>query len=643
MRTVLFKASSPFINFTAALISELYYSDAHKILLLNGYNVYDGYEKSAVETGFFDEVYVISHADVSIVHVEQSVEQFLNEHPNIDEYFMNTFSDCYSLMIAYRLLGKAKLHIFPEGSTTVCLEKTLQLIQEQGEITSKDPLRRSFFEKYPIDLSLFDYTWLYDMDIPQGSFRAQKRHININDLFERTDADDVICRMNALFRYSHECNFDICMLDTFEPQDDYLDYEAEKRIIDTMFKSLNGKKILVKPHPPTRTLPYTKFKYQKYDVLIMENVNVPWELMLLNLLRQGKQELTIIALQLEGTYIMTSLAMIPKDFQMNVLILSNLEIPYMSKYLLSSHDLSYDYFIHAVTRSNVKLYMPNDFKELVEAGKKISGQRGYSLKSCNFQNIVPNQYFHKVGNLLTASLLYTDNQQLFAKTFFSFYDDVSELIFEVNKDVDISRLVWRPSVNNIFSSASNMSITIYDDQENMYSYSICGAEESLPMNRGLLSCAIQYAGYCKKILINVELMVYRKFCRIYEEHYERKWQGIFWENWYDIICNDWLNKYIQENHIKNIWLYGWTKISIAIASELNRLSINHLFVSTGGKGVYNDGRTDISILEACEKYPRPELIVLTPMFAYDEIIYSMPNELETVTVGLDDFIALIKK
>lgn len=639
MRKVVFKVSSPFVNLTALLIGQLYYPDAYKILLLNG-SLYEGYAKKVVELGFADEVIAISHADMHVTHVEQVVEQLLNQHSDIDDYFMNTFSDCYSIVIAYKLLGKAKLHIFPEGSSTVQLEKGLQLILEKSEIYSKDPLRRALFQKYPFDLSIFDYTWMYDLNIPQGHFRAQKRHINIRNLFERADAADVLVRLNQLFRYEPIYDMDICLMDTFAADDDYLDFEAERKILDTLFASLKGTHVLVKPHPPaSERLGYTRFKYQKYGVSILENADVPWELIILNLLLRKQKKLTMITLQLDSTYIMTTLSFVPQDFQLRIITLNKLMEPFMREYLHMAYEFRIDYFLQAADKGNVELCMPDNLAELTRVGERISGDKS----DCGAEeDIVPNAFFQRVGNLLSKSVLYDNNGQFFAETYFSFLERKSEIIFEVEKKIDVRELIWKPSMCNIFSTISEMNIVITDNLGNKIKYDV-NSGASIATEDGIIVSEVNYTGYCRNITITGCLAIYRKFCRVYEEFYEKKWRGDFWEAWYDAVRSEKFLSYIKKRDIKSIWLYGWSKIGIAIAEQLEHYGLEYMFVSSKGGRGFDDGRRDIPIVEACDRYDVPDLMIITPMYAYDVIMHSLPAELSGVAIGLNRFVKELKE
>ena len=112
-KKVLFKSESPFPLFTAIMIGQIAYMDDYKILLVHD-DLYCGFNEMIVELGLFEEVIRIDESDRSISKIEKSVNDILEKHSDIDDYFMCVFSDCYSLAFAYALKGKANLHIFPE-------------------------------------------------------------------------------------------------------------------------------------------------------------------------------------------------------------------------------------------------------------------------------------------------------------------------------------------------------------------------------------------------------------------------------------------------------------------------------------------------------------------------------------------------
>ena len=631
MKRILFKASSPFTNFTAILIGTLYYPNEYKILLLDSV-IYEGYEKKIVELELFNEVHVISESNKKIHHVEQQVSHLLQILPDIDEYFMNTFSDCYSILIAYRLLGKATLHVFPEGGTTVWLERVIHLILERGDVASRDPDRNLFFKKYPVDLSFFDYTWMYDLSIPQGSFRAKKRLISIADIINIEDGRTLINKMNDLFRYYSVPKIQCCFMDAYLSKVDNLDIVAEHRILDALFEVIGHEDVVVKPHPPNSMLPYTEYKFQNRPALVLKNANVPWELMLLNILQSGQKELTLIVLQLEGTYVMTSLAMIPSDFQLTIITLNKLEEEFFSEYLATSYALNYDYYNDAINRPNVKVYMPESLNELYEIGQKHKG--------VDLENYKPSIYFKKVGNLLENSFLYDDNGTFFSEAYYVFLDDTCNIVFNVNKEVSFGQIIWRPSSSDMFISAENIKVTLEKDNDAVEQFEIYRCDEMKRFAEGRLTFDYCFSGYCNRISISASLMVYKKFCNLSKELFDRKWRGTFWERWYDIVTYHMMERFKVALEGGAVWIYGMAKIGKAIAKEFMRWEIEYMYiVSEDWRAERGDDVRIITDINSSDEMPA--YIVVTPMYDYDYILCTMYERFRKIALSLNAFTDLI--
>lgn len=638
MKNILFKASSPFTNFTAMLIGTLYYPNDRRILLLDC-EIYEGFRDNLLELGFFDEVCIISETNKTVEHVEKEIDIFLSKRPNIDEYFMNTFSDCYSLMIAYRLFGKAVLHIFPEGSTTIQLEKVLDLIIERSDVTSNDNVRRHFFEKYPMNLDLFDFTWLYDMDIPQGDFRAERRHIDIDKLMNSPQKDRILNGFNQIFQYSNKQEIRICLLDTFLVDADFLEYRREQDIIDVLLSSLSEERLIIKPHPPESMLPYAKWRYKGDNVDILDSIDVPWELIFLNIINEGQKSLKLFTFQLEGTFIMTSVAFMPSVFDLEIISLNKLEKNYMSQYYSVSHDLNYEYFVNALKKKKVRLTMPESIEQLLDICSKIS-------KKCITHHIeereYPVDYFLRVGNLIADSYIYDELSGFFARAYFSYLKDDIEVIFDIEKDVQLRRITWRPSTANIFTSVENMNVSIIDGGGKRAS--VLDYDSKLVFLRdGRIDVDLHYIGYCKRIEIKSRLSMYKKFSKMYKSYYEMCWRSSFWEQWCTVIEAKCVEKMSKSGDFELIWIYGHGKIGLTISREFKRNNIEHFFVvSKGTVSVTDiDGTRVLSAKEAYEKKYIPKLIIITPMNDFDEISFSMPYDIKNVRVSLQGFLDIL--
>ena len=635
-KKVLFKSESPFPLFTAIMIGQIAYMDDYKILLVHD-DLYCGFNEMIVELGLFEEVIRIDESDRSISKIEKSVNDILEKHSDIDDYFMCVFSDCYSLAFAYALKGKANLHIFPEGSSTVQLKNNLELIGREGEYVSKDAIRRSFFDKYPINLGLFDYTWMYDMNIYQGDFRAKKKHIDIKSLLLSEDIDSLLNKLNVLFKYEKIAYTNICVLDSFEPFTDQLDYESEKAILEDLLGGVTNKNIMVKPHPPNEAVPVVKYKYRNFNVKVLENADVPWELIFLNLINDGCREYILVSHQLEGTYIMTTVSLMPDDFKLHLISLEELEKNHVSRYLSYSQHIQRGYFFDLVKRKGIDTYIPQNIGDIQHIRETVFRERN-SLE--NLIEIPSSDYFRKVGNLLCKSFLYDTDGSFWSVAYFSFVEDRIEMVFDVNKELSFKELVWIPSQEWIFTTILNLNITILDGEGKQQKIDVSNKNNTL-ISDGRVSLNFEYSGYCQDINIVTELSILKSFVKIYGIYRDKSWRSEFWDKWYDIRVNE--NVKISKESLKGeIWIYGNTRIAHAISEEFQKNHLKHRFVVSNDRPEICGDRVD-TINAALNKYDMPTMIIITAMNDYDIIRFNMPERLRSVAIGLSDFTEMLLK
>ena len=165
LKTVVFKVNSFFTLYESALIGYMEYRESFKILYL-GFNIDDVFRERIINSTLFDEVVCIPQIEKNIETVERRINGFLYSYDNIDDYFMCVFSDGYSIALAHKLQGKAKIHIFPEGSSAINLRNRIDYNINYLYGENRDLIR--VYDEYPIDLSLFDYLWTYDEKMEQG-------------------------------------------------------------------------------------------------------------------------------------------------------------------------------------------------------------------------------------------------------------------------------------------------------------------------------------------------------------------------------------------------------------------------------------------------------------------------------------------
>lgn len=625
------KAHSPFSIFTCALIGEVYYKEDYKILIM-GNSVDEDFEERVKESQFFQEVCLFDQREKTIRCIENTVDDFLSNHTEIDEYFMCVFSDGYSILLAHRLRGKAGINIFPEGCATLQLRERIELVF--NEVYGKDQMLREFFQKYKIEFDLFSKTWVFDLKIEQGELGAKKKFINVRHLLKNQKKNRIIERLNILYGYWPKGDYNTFVLDDTLAASDLLDGEAEMKILDALFSGLKMEKVLVKGHPGQDLL-MSKLRFGKYGTDFYENSNIPWEIMLLNLTKNNRDGITIIT-PLLATSIMSTINLLSVATPITIISLQLLEMNFFGEYIKKAIALNGNYYEKAIRNNkNIHLFIPQNLDELETHCTIKKDDTGKVSKKNELGD--PSDYFFRTGNLLSKTYIFSTDGQLYEKSAFYFLKYQSEIIFCVEKFIDIKEFVWRPSECNLFSAVNGVAVEIENEYGKKQMYIVSDSKKNNFLDEGKLVCKARYKGYCKKIYIKGHLMVEHKYCALNWLYYDCKWRERFWENWFEIEKKNLLKKYIEKKNIKNIWIFGNGKIGQTINDSFEFNNVNTKF--TASKTSCLKGIEAVAIEEAYRTETLPDIMIITPMNDYDLICFRLKGDLKSVTMGLNEFIS----
>lgn len=625
------KAHSPFTIFTCALIGEVYYKEDYKILIM-GNSVDEGFEKRVKESDFFQEICLFDQREKTVRCIENTVDAFLSKHTDIDEYFMCVFSDGYSIMLAHRLRGKAVINIFPEGCAALQLRERIELVF--NEVYGKDRLLREFFQKYKIEFGLFSKTWVFDLEIEQGEFGAQKEIIDVRHLLRDQEKNKIIERLNILYGYQLKGDYNIFVLDDTLAASDLLDGEAEMKILDVLFFTLKKKKVLVKGHPGQDLL-MSKLRFGRYGVDFYENSDIPWEIMLLNLIKDNKDGITIIT-PLLATSVMSTINLLSATVPITIISLHLLEMDFFGEYIKKAIILNGNYYEKAILENkNIQLFIPENFEEL----KICCTMKKKEIHKITKKNELgkPSDYFFRTGNLLSKTAVFSLDGQFYAKSAFYFLGHQSEIVFCVEKAIDIKEFLWSPSECNLFSAVNGVVVEIENECEIKQMYMVSDSQKNDFLDDGKFVCKVRYKGYCKNIHIKGHLMVEHKYCALSWLYYDCKWRERFWENWFEIEKRNLLKKYIDKKNIKNAWIFGNGKIGQSINDSFEFNNVNTKF--TASKTSYMKGIKATAIEEVYRTEILPDIMIITPMNDYDSIYFRLEADLKSVSMGLNEFIS----
>lgn len=639
---VVFKAHSPYTTLIAAIIGELYYKNAKRVLLTQ-YIINADFQERMKRSKLFDECYRFIETEKSIAGVEQQVDSFLVRYPDIDVFFMCVFSDRFGPLLAHKLNGKAKLCIFPEGASCINLKKSIDYAFQYRY--GKYDYIRDFYEKFPIQIDMFHEIWLYSDDIPREGIPAQFKEIEISRLTQNDRY--IVKKLNILFDFHNIelCDFDAIILDNYLSEEDRLDLQVEKMVLEKLFQSLSGRKVIIKMHPGQDGT-YAAMRFSEAicagsAITIFKDTEIPWELIYLNsLIENAGKKITVILYQL-ATSTLSIMNMVKQRHAVNVLYLGDFFRPYLIELMKESLDMEEDYFLSAIhRRHNIDLFAPQNFKQLAEDCEIIFGCAALKEKSLSEleSNEIYSNYFFKAGNLFTKTYLYEMGSYQMYSASFEFLDEVSQIIFPIHSNVNYSAFQWWPSDAKIFSCFDSLRIFVEDGSgENILIHTSEDTGRIYLDDKGCTCLNVSYCGYCARLIIQVRLHTRETYVPMAKLYRDAEWRADFWESWNDIQGK--LQSGAKINGIKKVWIFGDAKIGMVIRESLNEAQIKTAFIATKGKVLPTHRVYGLDMLPI-EK-GEPDYIVITPMYDYISIYYSIPANLREKTLSLRDFTSRI--
>lgn len=645
--TIVFKAHSPYTTLIAAIIGELYYKDAKKILLTN-YIINESLQERILKSGFFDESYRFIETETSIYGVEQQVDAFLERYPDIDIFFMCVFSDRFGNLLAHRLCGQAKLCIFPEGASCIDLRGVIEFAFKYRY--GKYDYIRDFYQIYPIQLEMFDEIWLYSEDIPHDGIAAQFRKIELNRLVE--DQTYVVDKLNILFNFLdlEWCDYDIFFLDNYLSEEDRMELRTEIQVLQEIFCGFSGKKIMIKSHPGQDKM-FEMMKFSKATdsgFAIFCDSEVPWELIYCNaVIRNSAKKITVILLQMDSSTL-SMMNITQKKHAINILFLGGIIKPYVIDMMKQSFTMKERYLISAIgERGNIDLFYPKNLEQLHIDCERIVGISNFGRENTPKYDAecVSMDQFRRTGNLFTKSYLHEEVRDQLYSAYFEFLDEVSQVIFLINDTVDLNKMRWWPSKANLFASFDTTKVYVEgaDSERKLIYQSDSGDPTNAPRthldSNGCTCFHIQYHGYCKKLIIHARLHVRETYVPLAQLYSDMKWRAEFWEGWNDIQREHKLQSFVETNEIKNVWIFGDAKIGKVLKEGLEAANVNITYIASKGKVLHTHKVYGLD--EIPENNGIPDFIIITPMYDYVSIYHSLPIHLRERVLSLREFISRV--
>lgn len=271
--------------FTSYLLSKTVYKDYYKILLLSDWNCKEVYLSITRKCqDLWDEVFLFNEAGKKdrskrLEEIKLQLNQLDFTEINTLHYFqMNQNS--YLNLLFYYLSDQTKVIITIYTAATYYIK---EYFQHAKEVYNKRN------EVIHLDLNRISEIWVYDKRLYIGDLsNILIQEINIETIIKNKELLDDFCdELNKIFNYNHlPIDCDVIFLDQAVKRF-FKKEEEEKELFSNIMKEFYAYKVLVKLHPSVNTV---LDKYDHLNVRVIKENKVPWEVILLNEVKNNNLE-----------------------------------------------------------------------------------------------------------------------------------------------------------------------------------------------------------------------------------------------------------------------------------------------------------------------------------------------------------------
>lgn len=258
-KRVCFSCLNSYHLFISYILSKTVYMNDYKILMLSDHheNVKKAYKNIINKFNIWDEVILIQDRSKGSRH--QQLKKIDFDNLDILHYFTYAF---YNYLLFDYIKERTKIILTEEGVMTY-------LIKESFE-TSK---------LKPIDIERVSEIWVLDKNLYVSSLNRPVKNLEMEKyILNDKLLADICYELNEIFDYWHEeIDSDIIFFDQPFSKVGLATKQEEKRILSEILDELNDYKVLIKKHPSD-----SLNKYKDFNVNIIKDNGVPWELVLLN-------------------------------------------------------------------------------------------------------------------------------------------------------------------------------------------------------------------------------------------------------------------------------------------------------------------------------------------------------------------------
>lgn len=655
---VLFKCSSLYTIFTAAVLCELYYKDEKTILVLSSQSnnimkqFFDNFQKTKE---FFDEIIILNEASIDKKDIEERVAEILHKY-KIDIFHMFMY-DTYSLFFQKMLPLDTKIIYTEEGSMIYqpkksydAASKTIFFCNRLSNIISMDWERINEVNLYAVEA--FDRS----IDVPVKKIEIEKL---IND---KIRMGEFLRKINFFFNYCpQEEDYNIVFFDSNLCQIGYIQSDFERRILKYLLKIIGDEKYIIKLHPHEEN-DFYKFRYCNKQVNIQKESKLPWEIIFLNkMYKNPMQKLVIMACASTAEY---NSIILGKQCFPNIKFISLIDItkPYMTeKHKIAEQLYDNTKKIYALLEPG-KGYIPTSFLQLQHIMDDIFHRKNrksifneekeieWLRKRC----VQKGEFLHSTIEETELYIKDENNVDMNETTVYDYTDDIIEINFSFLDEIKISEWNFEWVVYKSVACKKLIIDKVYtidksNLEENDLSYNIINI---LPDNSILLdNNIIKGTLYLEKPIYNICIKFRRDDVKISNGWLKDTTLDTRNQAYYDLLYQ-WLN--LKQKNIKfsdffdnkkysKVGIYGYGRIGQLLYKEIEDMDIEIHFIQKEGTYAINDGVKVISIKEIAEERKKFDVIIITPIYDVIKIKSELEGHYNGKIMIIDELLKSLEK
>ncbi len=257
-KTIVYYCFGPQTVWMSTILSETVFADFINIAVIRQ----ELAENYNIDVGFFDKVYLKTKNMPVSDCVDQMVDIINEEKP--DEIAFFTWGGNSNLEIYNTIPEGVKVVLIDEGTSSYNYEEHFTVFSGQ------------------IDFSKIKEIWLMDPDLSINSCKIPIYRIPIKEyLNDRSRFMNYIERVNRFFNYKEIVCESIMYFDNYFVKGAFLPKDLYDSFIENIMLVISGNKVTIKLHP-TDIVMSGEQRYMNYEVHILENNMIPWEIVVLN-------------------------------------------------------------------------------------------------------------------------------------------------------------------------------------------------------------------------------------------------------------------------------------------------------------------------------------------------------------------------